>query len=90
MLTENLCRQIRAGWGFVFLKTIYHNQRINEANEILYHNAKESDWYKIRWAQFILDLSDNKAEISQAKEYVNTYSEKGMDYALSVKEKYDL
>ncbi len=90
LLTENLCRQIRAGWGFVFLKTIYHNQRINEANEILYHNAKESDWYKIRWAQFILDLSDNKAEISQAKEYVNTYSEKGMDYALSVKEKYDL
>lgn len=90
LLTEKLCRQINAGWGFVFLKTYYYQQRINESKQLLFKKSDESDWYKIRWAQFILDLGGTPEEINQAKNYVDTHSKQGMDYAINVKNKYGL
>ncbi len=88
--TEKLCRQINAGWGFVFLKTFYYQLRINEAKEELFKLAIESDWYKIRWSQFIFDFGGNEEEVNKAKDYVNVFSEQKIQYALDVKEKYGL
>lgn len=90
LLTEKLCRQINAGWGFVFLKTYYYQQRINESKQELFKRAEESDWYKIRWAQFILDLGGTQEEVNKAKNYIDTFSKQGMDYAVNVKNKYGL
>lgn len=90
LMTEKLCRSIHAGKGFVFLKTQYYPQRLEEAKNSLYETAQKSDWYKIRWAQFILDCGDNEEEIIKSKQLVEKYSQMGMDYAVAVKNKYKI
>ena len=90
LTTEKLCRSIHAGKGFIFLKTQYYPQRILEAKNALYDTGVKSDWYKIRWAQFILDFGVDDEEILKSKELVKKYSEDGMDYAVAVKNKYNI
>lgn len=88
--SEKLCKQIHAKWGFISNKTPYYKQRIIESKDALYNMSKDNDWYKLRWAHFILIFGGNESEIKKSREYVELFSLKKSPYALQIKKMYNL
>ena len=88
--SEKLCKQIHAKWGFISNKTPYYKQRIIESKDALYYMSKDNDWYKLRWAHFILIFGGNESEIKKSREYVELFSLKKSPYALQIKKMYNL
>ena len=87
---ERLCKQVRAKKAFITSESKYYNNRVFEAKNALKQLSTKSDWYKIRWAQFVLDFGGTDKEVKKSRDYVNTLAADGLQYAVDVKRIYGL
>lgn len=85
---EKLLRRIKARWGFVKSKTHLFNERITIALKALSQRAKNSDWHKIRLAQFQLEFIKDPKVCESAKNLIIQYADNGLTYAITVRDKY--